>query len=50
MSLNTIATVAYTVARLARDLTAVSKGPGAILLRLVRKALGRAVNGPINRI
>lgn len=50
MNLNTIASIAYLIARGTRDLVAITKGPGATLLRLLRKALGRAVNGPINRI
>lgn len=50
MNLNQVARVAYMVARGSRDLVAISKGPSAIIARLVRKGLGRLVSGPINRI
>lgn len=50
VNLNKISSVLYTAARVSRDINAISRGPGAIGRRVVRKASGRAVNGGMARL
>lgn len=50
MNLNKISGVLYKAARLSRDVNAVTRGPGAIGRRIVRKGAGRAVNGPLQQV
>lgn len=50
MNLNKLSSALYKAARLSRDINAVSRGPGAIGRRLVRKGAGRAVNGGLARL
>ena len=45
MNINKISKALYTAARVSRDVNAVTRGPGAIARRVVRKGAGRAVNG-----
>lgn len=50
MNINKISNVLYKAARLSRDVNAVTRGPGAIGRRIVRKGAGRAVNGPLQQV
>ena len=45
MNINKISKALYTAARISRDVNAVTRGPGAIGRRIVRKGAGRVVNG-----
>ena len=50
VNINQISRALYTAARISRDVNAVTRGPGAIGRRIVRKASGRAANGGLARI
>jgi hypothetical protein len=50
LSLNQFRSLLYFVARLAGDLNAIRRGPGAVVKRLGRKSLGRAAGRSINRL
>lgn len=50
MNLNKISSGLYKAARISRDINAVTRGPGAIARRVVRKGAGRAVNGTLAQI
>jgi hypothetical protein len=50
MNLNKLSSFFYTAARITRDINAISRGPGAILRRIVRKGSGRAVNGGLAQV
>lgn len=50
MNINKISDMLYKAARLSRDVNAVTRGPGAIGRRIVRKGAGRAVNGPLQQV
>jgi hypothetical protein len=50
MNINKISRALYTAARISRDVNAVTRGPGAIGRRIVRKASGRAVNGGLAQV
>lgn len=50
MNINKISRALYTAARVSRDVNAVTRGPGAIGRRVVRKAAGRGINGVLANI
>lgn len=50
VNINKISRGLYTAARISRDVNAITRGPGAIGRRVVRKASGRAVNGGLARV
>lgn len=50
VNINKVSRALYTAARVSRDVNAVTRGPGAIGRRLVRKASGRAVNGGLAQL
>lgn len=50
MNVNKISRLLYTAARVSRDVNAVTRGPGAIARRIVRKGAGRAVNGGLAQL
>lgn len=50
MNMNKLSRALYTAARVSRDVNAVTRGPGAIARRVVRKGAGRAVNGGLARL
>lgn len=50
MNWNKVSKVLYGAARISRDVNAVTRGPGAIGRRIVRKASGRAVNGGLAQL
>ena len=50
MNINKISRALYTAARISRDVNAVTRGPGAIGRRVVRKLSGRAVNGGLAQL
>jgi hypothetical protein len=50
MNINKISRGLYRAARVSRDINAVTRGPGAIARRVVRKGAGRAVNGGLAAI
>jgi hypothetical protein len=45
VNINKLSKILYGAARVSRDVNAVTRGPGAIARRIVRKGAGRAVNG-----
>ncbi len=47
--MTSLRSILYFLARLLGDAQAISRGPGAILKRVMRKALGRGMGGIINR-
>lgn len=50
VNINKISRALYTAARVSRDVNAVTRGPGAIGRRVVRKAAGRGINGVLANI
>ena len=50
MNINKISRFLYQAARASRDINAVTRGPGAIARRIVRKGAGRATNGLLAQI
>jgi hypothetical protein len=50
VNINKLSRALYTAARVSRDVNAVTRGPGAIARRVVRKGAGRAVNGGLAQI
>ena len=50
MNINKISRALYTAARVSRDVNAITRGPGAIARRIVRKGAGRAVNGGLAQL
>lgn len=50
MNINKISSALYAAARVSRDINAISRGPGAMGRRVVRKASGRVVNGGMARL
>ena len=49
MNLNKLSSALYKAARVSRDINALTRGPGAVGRRLVRKGSGRLVNGGLAR-
>lgn len=50
MNLNRLSSALYRAARVSRDINALTRGPGAVGRRLVRKGSGRLVNGGLARL